>query len=102
MMLLGYLAYIRIPKESNPDVKIAMIYALMQYTGISPEDGQRLLLQPMENALRSVAGITKMTPYTQEGSANIILEFDAWFDSDKALRDVKDKVSDTTYKLPKS
>lgn len=101
VMLLGYLAYTQIPKESNPDVKIPMIYVLMQYAGISPEDGQRLLLQPMENALRSVVGITKMTSYAQEGSATIILEFNAGFDSDKALRDVRDKVSNTTYKLPK-
>ncbi|CAK6537568.1 MAG: Multidrug efflux pump subunit AcrB [Candidatus Midichloria mitochondrii] len=80
-----------------------MIYVLMQYAGISPEDGQRLLLRPMENALRSVVCITKMTSYVQEGSANVILEFNAGFDSDRALRGVGDKVGDTTFNqtLPK-
>ena len=100
MMVLGYFAYLKIPKESNPDVKIPMIYIMIKYQGISPEDGQKLLLQPMENGLRSIVGVTKMTSYAQEGIANIILEFNAGFDSDKALQDVRNKVSDTTHKLP--
>ncbi|MDJ1407411.1 MAG: efflux RND transporter permease subunit [Candidatus Midichloria sp.] len=55
----------------------------------------------MENTLRSVVSITKMTFYAQEGSANIILEFNAGFDSDKALRNVRDKVVALLIKLPK-
>ena len=101
MMLIGYIAYTDIPKESTPDNKIPTIYVLMKYDGVSPEDGVKLLLQPMENALRSISGINKMTSYAQEGSANIVLEFDAGFDSDKALRDIRDKISDTQSKLPK-
>ena len=101
IIFLGYLAYIKIPKESNPDIKMPIIYVLMKYPGISPEDGQRLLLQPMENALKSIVGITKMTSYAKEGSAKIILEFNAGFDNDKALTEIRNKVSNTVYKLPK-
>ena len=100
VILLGYSSYSKIPKESNPDVKIAMIYVLITQDGISPEDSQRMLLKPMEIALRSIVGIKTMTSYADEGSGSIILEFWAGFDSDKALDDVRNKVNDTISKLP--
>lgn len=100
LLVTGYSAYKVIPKESTPDVKIPIIYVLMTYEGISPEDAQRLLLRPMENALRSIEGIKEMTSYAYEGSASIILEFHAGFESNKALTDVRNKVNDNEHFLP--
>lgn len=100
ILIWGYNSYIDIPKESTPDVKIPVIYTLITYEGISPEDAQRLLLRPMENALKSIEGVKEMTAYASEGSASIILEFNAGFDSNKALQDVRNKVLDTEHELP--
>ncbi|WP_339052206.1 efflux RND transporter permease subunit [Candidatus Lariskella endosymbiont of Epinotia ramella] len=98
--LCGYVAFLKIPKESNPDVKVPMIYVLITYEGISPEDGQRLLLKPMENALRNISGIKEMTAYAMEGSASIIVEFEAGKDVDQALTDVRNEVNDHEHELP--
>ena len=46
-----------IPKESDPDVPIPYIWVEVDYPGISPEDSERLMLKPLETALRSVEGI---------------------------------------------
>ncbi|MBS0236540.1 MAG: efflux RND transporter permease subunit [Proteobacteria bacterium] len=99
--IAGYFAYLNIPKESNPDVKVPIIYVLVTYEGVSPEDGERLMARPLENELRSVEGINEITSYANEGSVSVIMEFDAGFDSNKALQDVRDKVNDTRNKLPK-
>src|ERR1700722_11411717 len=101
ILVVGILDYQRIPKESMPDVKIPIIYILVTYEGISPEDGERLMLRPLETALRSIPGIKEMTSYANEGSVSIFLEFTAGFDSDKALKDVRNKVNDTENLLPK-
>jgi multidrug efflux pump len=100
LIIWGYIAYTNIPKESTPDVKIPIIYVLVTHEGISPEDGQRLILRPLENALRGIAGLKEMTSYASEGSASVIMEFKAGFDSEKALRDVRSKVDDTERDLP--
>ncbi len=100
ILLWGYNAYISIPKESTPDVKIPIIYVNVIHEGISPEDAQRLLLRPLETSLRGIAGVKEMTSYAVEGSASIIMEFKAGFDSEKALRDVRSKVDDTENELP--
>lgn len=100
LLLGGMVAYQVIPKESNPDVTIPMIYVSLTLDGISPEDAERLLIRPMEQELRSLEGIKEMRSTSSEGHASVMLEFDAGFDSDKALQDVREKVDTARSKLP--
>ncbi|MEQ9546243.1 MAG: efflux RND transporter permease subunit [Marinobacter sp.] len=100
LILGGIAAFYSIPKEANPDVTIPMIYISMALEGISPEDGERLLVRPMEQELRSLEGIKEMQGTASEGHASVILEFDAGFDPDKALQDVREKVDTARTKLP--
>ncbi|PKM04350.1 MAG: MFS transporter [Gammaproteobacteria bacterium HGW-Gammaproteobacteria-6] len=96
----GLAAYNAIPKEANPDVAIPMMYVSMTLDGISPEDAERLLVRPMEHELRALEGVKKMTSVSSEGHASVMLEFDAGFDADKALTDVREKVDAARSKLP--
>lgn len=96
----GLAAYVAIPKEANPDVAIPMMYVSMTLDGISPEDAERLLVRPMEQELRALEGIKKMTSVASEGHASVMLEFDAGFNADKALTDVREKVDLARSKLP--
>ncbi|WP_413772292.1 efflux RND transporter permease subunit [Marinobacter sp. P4B1] len=100
LLLGGMAAYQATPKESNPDVTIPMIYVSMTLDGISPEDAERLLVRPMEQELRALEGIKEMRSTSAEGHASVMLEFDAGFDPDKALQDVREKVDTARSKLP--
>ncbi len=96
----GLAAYVAIPKESNPDVAIPIIYVSVTLEGISPEDGERLLVRPLEQELRSLEGIKEMRSVASEGHASVTLEFDAGFDARVALSDVREKVDTARSKLP--
>lgn len=100
LMISGSAAYQAIPKEANPDVAIPMIYISLILEGVSPEDGERLLVRPMEQELHAIEGIKKMTSQASEGHASIILEFDAGFDPRQALADVREKVDIARSSLP--
>lgn len=100
LILSGTLAYISIPKEAEPDVQIPIIYVSMHLDGISPEDSERLLLRPLETALKSIQGIKKMTATAYQGGGNVLMEFQAGADLAKAKNDVKDKVDDARRDLP--
>ena len=92
ILTAGTVAYIDIPKEADPDIDIPLIYILLQHDGISPEDSERLLLQPLESSLRGIEGVKEMRSSAYESGASIVLEFDAGFDSKKAITDVREKV----------
>ncbi|KZZ60106.1 efflux RND transporter permease subunit [Oleiphilus sp. HI0123] len=95
-------AYQSIPKESEPDIAIPIVYVSMSHEGISPEDAERLLIRPMEKELKSIEGVKEMSSVASEGHASVTLEFDAGFDSDTALDDVREKVDRAKSKLPAS
>ena len=80
LMLAGAMAYVSIPKEAEPDIQIPILYVSMRYDGISPEDSERLLLRPMETALKSITGIKKMTSTAYQGGGNVLIEFQAGAD----------------------
>ncbi|HSN51639.1 MAG TPA: efflux RND transporter permease subunit [Woeseiaceae bacterium] len=100
VLVAGVIAYTTIPKEAEPDIEIPMIYVHVTHDGISPEDGERLLVRPMEQELRAIEGIKEMTANAYEGGANVLIEFDAGIDTDKALADVREKVDMAKAKLP--
>ena len=100
LMVSGALAYISIPKEAEPDIQIPILYVSMTYEGISPEDSERLLLRPMETALKSIQGIKQMTSTAYQGGGNVLLEFQAGANLQKALTDVRNKVDDARRDLP--
>ncbi len=100
LVISGIVAYISIPKESEPDVAIPIIYVSMNHDGISPEDAERLLAKPMEKELQSISGMKEMRSTASEGHASVLLEFDAGFDGDKALADVREKVDAARSQLP--
>ncbi|OZG69795.1 MFS transporter [Hahella sp. CCB-MM4] len=96
----GYSAFVSMPKESNPDITIPYIYVSVSHEGIAPDDSERLLARPLEQELRSLEGLKEMTAIGAEGYAAITLEFQAGFDPDQALTDVREKVDTAKAKLP--
>ncbi|TFH88517.1 efflux RND transporter permease subunit [Billgrantia azerbaijanica] len=100
LLLAGLAAWQAVPKEANPDVPIPMIYVSLALEGVSPEDGERLLVRPMEQELRTIEGVRKMTSQASQGHASVTLEFDAGFDPRQALADVREKVDIANAELP--
>lgn len=100
LIISGWTTYNNIPKESNPDITIPIIYVSIIHDGISPEDAERMLIRPMEKELRTLEGVKEMTSTASEGHASVQLEFVAGFDPKNALADVRDKVTLAKAKLP--
>ena len=101
LLIAGFVAYVTIPKEAEPDIKIPIIYTLLTQRGISPEDAERLLIKPVETKLKSVSNVKEMRATAFEGGAYVLLEFQAGFDSKSALADVRAKVDEAKRDLPR-
>ena len=100
LLIAGSVAYQEIPKEAEPDINIPLIIVRVTHEGISPEDSENLLIRPLEQELRSVEGLKEMRAKGYEGGANVVLEFEAGFDVDQALTDVRESVDDAKPDLP--
>ena len=99
-IFFGLYKYITLPKESDPDISLPVIYTTITHKGISPTDAERLLIKPFEKELKNIEGVKKISSTSYLGGGNIILEFDAGFDSNKALSETRVKIDITKSKLP--
>jgi multidrug efflux pump len=100
VFIAGIVAFVTIPKESDPDIPIPYIVVSVDYPGISPEDSERLLVKPLEASLRSIEGIKNVTARAYQGVGVVILEFNVNFNKQKALEDVRAEVESTRPRLP--
>lgn len=101
ILVAGMTTYISMPKEAEPDIEIPNIYISITHEGISPEDAERLLVRPIEQEIRSIAGIKQIDADAYEGGANIQLEFYAGTNTNAALQETRAKVDLARAKLPK-
>ena len=100
LLISGTYAYVNIPKESSPDIDIPTIYVSMHLEGVSPDDAERLLIRPMEQELSTIEGVKEMKATSYQGGGNVVLEFNAGFDKDTALDDVRVAVDKVRPELP--
>ena len=102
LLTLGAWSYVSIPKENSPEIPIPVIYVITTLDGISPEDSERLLAEPMETELSSLTGLKEMSSVAGEGFASVTLEFKPGFDADQALSKVREAVDRAKSELPSS
>lgn len=100
ILIIGGLAYVAIPKESSPEVPIPTVYVSTGLEGITPQDAERLLVEPLETELGALTGLKSMKATAAEGYASVQLEFDPGFDADEALGKVREAVDRAANELP--
>jgi CzcA family heavy metal efflux pump len=96
----GVGAYVSIPKEAAPDVKIPVVIVSTPYFGVSPADMETLVTQPLEKEFKGLRDLDKMSSTSAESVSLITLEFDPEVDIEDALQKVRDKVDKAEPDLP--
>lgn len=102
MIFFGIGAYKTIPREAEPDVPSPFVAVTLPLPGISPEDGERLLVRPTELELQNVEGLKQMDALAYDGAAQVILEFKATVDIDQAVLDVREAVDRAKAEYPEN
>jgi multidrug efflux pump len=98
--IFGIFAYLSIPREAEPDIDFPFVSVVVPYPGVSPEDAERLLVKPLEVELQSIEGLKRMNSVARQNVAAVSLEFEADFDKDKAVEDVRAKVDMAKGRFP--
>ena len=102
VVLGGVSARLLIPIESNPNVEVPVFMVVAMHEGISPEDAERLLVKPLEVEMRTVEGVDEVRSFAYQGTARVLVEFDAAYDLDQALLDVRAAVDRAKPEFPSS
>ena len=100
VVLLGIMAFWRLPIAALPAIDIPTISVSASLPGASPETMASSVATPLERSLGSIAGVTEMTSRNSQGSTRIILQFDLSRDINSAARDVQAAINAARSLLP--
>ncbi|MCP5128694.1 MAG: efflux RND transporter permease subunit [Pseudomonadales bacterium] len=100
IVFAGLVARAALPIANDPHIELPYFYIGVMHEGISPEDAERLLVQPMEIELRKLEGVVELRSTASEGMASFFVEFDVSVDLDSALSDVREAVNRARAEMP--
>lgn len=96
----GIYSYIKLPRESNPEVKIPIAVITASYPGASPADVEELVTKKIETNISGVSGIDKITSQSTNSFSSVTVEFNASEDIDDSIRKLRDKLSAIRNDIP--
>jgi len=100
LFVTGIVASRLLPQESWPAVNIPMAFINVPYNGATPEEVERLITRPIEEALGTLSGVTEMTSRSRADSASIQLMMNLNSDLDSKILEVREKVDMIRHLLP--
>ena len=75
MALVGLIASRLLPLEKFPDIEFPGIFIQIPYAGSTPEEVERLITRPVEEALATLSGVEQMFSSSSESESQIFLQF---------------------------
>ncbi|UZW62953.1 efflux RND transporter permease subunit [Lysobacter enzymogenes] len=101
MFVIGLIAAVRLPLESLPDISAPFLFIQLPYDGSTPEEVERTILRPAEEALATMTGIKSMNGNARSDSASIFLQFKDWDrDISIAASDARERIDAIMDDLP--
>ena len=86
----------RVKQEVFPEFELDMVSISVAYPGASPAEVEQGIVLALEEAVRGVDGVKRVTSVSNEGRGSVSVELQTGHDSDRALNDIKSSVDRVT------
>ena len=100
LILVGVVAYARLPVREYPAIDQPVVSVVTNYPGASPEIMETQVTQVLEASIAGIAGIDVLSSSSRQESSRITARFTLDTDPDDAAADVRDRVSRVRGRLP--
>ncbi|WP_137803801.1 multidrug efflux RND transporter permease subunit [Pseudomonas sp. G(2018)] len=101
LVLLGAIAFPRLPVAPLPEAEFPTIQVAAQLPGASPETMASSVATPLEVQFSAIPGVTQMTSSSALGSTILTLQFTLDKSIDTAAQEVQAAINTAAGKLPK-
>lgn len=100
LVAFGAVALLMLQTDEFPDVQPPVVLTTIIYPGASPDQVEREILEPIEEAIQGISGVDKITSEARDGFAQIVTTFVFTKDLQVATQDIRDAVSAKRQDLP--
>ena len=101
LCVIGLIAAMRLPLEQFPAISFPFIAVQLPYGGSTPEEVERTVVRPVEEALATLTGIKKMESSARADAAGVQIEFSDWDrDVEIAASEARERIDAIRSELP--
>lgn len=101
MVVIGLIAAFKLPLEAEPEASIPFFFIALPYPGSTPEEVERNLLRPVEEAIATMPGIKTMNSRANAEGGQIQVEFSDWNrDIAMAASEARERIDAVRDELP--
>ena len=100
LMVLGIIAFTRLPLRELPDVDSPVVSIDTGYSGASAAVVESRVTQLLEDAVSGIEGVDLLQSNSRNGRSSITIEFNQQREIESAANDVRDAVSRVVDRLP--
>ena len=96
----GVFAFFQLKTDEFPEVAPPVVLTTIVYPGASPDQVERELLEPIEEAIQGIEGVEKVQSQASDGFAQITTTFVFEKNLQTATQDIRDAISAKRQDLP--
>src|SRR3954470_23876223 len=100
LIVLGIMGVNRIGTDLFPDVTFPVVMVSTIYKGAGPGEIETQVTKPLEDSIAGISGIDKIHSFSRENASTVMVQFKLSESLDRAVQEVRDKVSGAQYLLP--
>jgi hydrophobic/amphiphilic exporter-1 (mainly G- bacteria), HAE1 family len=100
LVVFGTIALLRLDTDEFPEIEAPVVNVSVAYPGASPGTVERELVDPLEEAFRSISGVDQIMSTAVDGYAVITVIFVFEKDTMEASQEIRDKISEKRGDLP--
>ncbi|MFE0963193.1 efflux RND transporter permease subunit [Streptomyces fungicidicus] len=99
-LVFGAIAIPQLKQQLLPTIELPMVSVIAPYQGASPDVVEKQVVEPVEDSLGAVDGISGVTSTASEGNAVIMASFDYGNNTQQLVADVQQAVNRAGARLP--
>jgi HAE1 family hydrophobic/amphiphilic exporter-1 len=96
----GLVALTQLETDEFPEVQPPIVLTTIVYPGASPDQVEREVLEPIEEAIQAISGVKSINGEARDGFAQIVTQFVFSKDLQEATQDIRDAISVKRQDLP--
>jgi HAE1 family hydrophobic/amphiphilic exporter-1 len=100
LLLVGVVAFIRLPVTLNPHISYPIVSVTVSQPGAAPEEVQTQIVRRVEAAVAGIGNIRHIFSKAYEGGEETDVQFQIGTPIDRAVEEVRDSVSQVRPDLP--
>ena len=100
LVVFGIVSLFQLQTDEFPDVAVPVVVVSAPYPGASPDNVEREILDPMEEAFSGISGVKRMKSNALDSFGVLVVEFQYEKNLMEATQEIRDKINSIRNDLP--